>query len=469
MLVTGISYVRTSNCLQVMSFRRRFLKRGSGSIVFFSVVMGFAQTGPGGVGSNDGGSSLKIWYNSSSGVVTTGTTIDSLRNLAGVAELDVGEVGGQRPTLVANAVNGYDEISFSGSNRLRTGLTLTPANFITDEASSFLVTRADNLTQRSCVYTTDPLVGSTRFTNHIPWNRTVYYDIGTCCGSNARIQVGGLSGLLNYSYWSYDAHPSTGKQLYRNGALLQNRANTTTYTSYASQRFNVGGNTSGTQGFRGDVTELIVFNQRVNSAQRIIIENYLAAKFGLSSSANNLYDEDDAANGDFDHDVAGIGRIDASNFHDDAQGTGIVRVSGPTDLEDNEFLLWGHNNGTLAMTVTTNIPVGASRARLDRIWRVSEVNPSGVAVDVGTITVSVDMNGVTGFNASDVLQLLVDTDNDGSFTDETPIANAVALGSNRYQFNSVAALTNNTRFTFSAGVINTVITNRKITYRVKPN
>ncbi len=436
---------------------------------FLSLSFGFSQTGPGGVGTNDGSSSLKIWYNSSSGVVTTGTTIDSLRNLAGVAELDVGEVGGQRPTLVANAVNGYDEISFSGSNRLRTGLTLTPANFITNEASSFLVTRADNLTQRSCVYTTDPLVGSTRFTNHIPWNRTVYYDIGTCCGSNARIQVGGLSGLLNYSYWSYDAHPSTGKQLYRNGALLQSRANTTTYTSYASQRFNVGGNTSGTQGYSGDVTELIVFNQRVNSAQRIIVENYLSAKFGLFSTSNDVYDEDDAANGDFDHDVAGIGRVDASNFHDDARGTGTIRISGPTDLDDNEFLLWGHNNSTLTITATTNIPVGISRARMDRMWRVSEVDLSGTSVDVGTIRMTIDMTGVTGFTTSDVLQLLIDTDNDGSFADETPIQNAVALGSNVYQFNSLVALTNNARFTFAVGTINTVITNRKITYRVKPN
>ncbi len=438
-------------------------------VPFFTMAMGFSQTGPGGVGTTDGVSALRIWYSSSSGVVATGTTIDSLRNLAGVSAFDVGEVSGQRPTLVPGAVNGYAEISFSGSNRLRTGLTLTPANFIVNQASSFLVTRADNLSQRSCVYTTDPLVGSTRFTNHIPWSGTVYFDIGTCCGSNARIQVGGLSGLLNYSYWSYDAHPSTGKQLYRNGSLLQSRANTTTYTSYASQRFNVGGNTSGTQGFRGDVTELIVFNQRVNSAQRIIVENYLAAKYGLSSASNDVYDEDNAVNGDFDHDVAGIGRIDASNIHNDALGTGIIRMSGATDLDNNEFLLWGHDNGTLTMDNTTNIPSGASRVRLDRIWRVSESDLSGGGVDVGAVTLNVDMSGITGFNTADRLQLLVDTDNDGSFADESPISNAVALGSNVFQFNGVTALSDNTRFTFAVGGVGTIITNRRITYRLTPN
>lgn len=437
---------------------------------FFAILTSLAlgQTGPGGVGSNDGTSSLRIWYNTTSGVTTTGTRIDQLTNLAGDTALDVSESGSQRPTLVVGTVNGYDEISFSGSNRLRTGLTLTPTNFIVNQASSFVVTRADNTTQRSCVYTTDPLVGSTRFTNHIPWSGTVYYDIGTCCGTNARLQVGGLSGLTNYSYWSYDAHPTTGKQLYRNGTLLQSRANTTTYTSHASQRFNIGGNTSGTQGYRGDITELIVFNARVNSAQRIIVENYLAAKYGLTSASNDVYNEDNALNGNFDHDVAGIGRVDTSNIHNDAQGTGIVRVSNPTNLGNNEFLMWGHDNLALRMDNTTNIPSN-TKARLQRTWRVSESSTTGTSVDVGTIDVTVNMTGVTGFNASDQLQLLVDTDNDGLFTDEIPISNPTSLGSDSYQFNGVTTFSDNVRFTFAVNNVTSVITNRRITHRVNKN
>lgn len=436
-------------------------------LAFFLTWICTSQTGPGGVGSNDGTSSLRIWYNTTSGVSTTGSLIDQLTNLAGDVAFDARETGTQRPTLVTGAVNGYDEISFSGSNRLRTGLTLTTANFIVDQASSFLVVRADNTTQRSSVYTTDPLVGSTRFTNHIPWSGTVYYDIGTCCGGSARLQVGGLTGLTNYSYWSYDAHPTTGKQLYRNGTLLQSRGNTTTYTSHASQRFNLGGNTSGTQGFVGDVTELIVFNERVNSAQRLIVENYLAAKYGLASSSNDLYNEDDVLNGDFDHDVAGIGRIDASNIHDNAQGTGIVGLSGPLDLGDDEFLMWGHDNGTLSMSNTTNLPFGYSSASLDRIWRVSESNTLGSVVDVGAVDITVDMSGVSGFTPANLLQLLVDTDDDGFFNDEIPISNPTSLGSDIYQFNGVTALSNNVRFTIArSSVSTTVITNRKITYRV---
>ncbi|MEX0274003.1 MAG: hypothetical protein AB3N16_06470, partial [Flavobacteriaceae bacterium] len=336
----------------------------------------FSQLGPGGVGATDGTSSLKIWYLSSTGVNTTGSLINSIQNRAGITALNISETGTQRPTLVTNAVNGFPEISFSGSNRLRTGLTLTTTNFVTNQASSFIVVRADNNTQTSSVYTTDPLVGSTRFSNHIPWNRNVYYDIGTCCGTTARIQVNSVAGLNNYSFWSYDAHPSSGKQLYRNGSLLQNRAGSSSYTSHASHRFNIGANTSGTSGFVGDVTEVIIFNAKINSAQRIIVENYLAAKYGLSSTDNDIYDEDNAANGHFDFDVAGIGRIDASNIHNDAQGTGVVRMLNPGGLNDDEFLLWGHDGSDLTTTTTTDIPSQVA-SRLERIWRVSEADTSG--------------------------------------------------------------------------------------------
>lgn len=415
-------------------------------------TMVIAQTGPGGVGRNNGTTSLKIWYRTDFGVSTTGSNINSVSNAAGISALDISEMGTQRPTLVIGAVNGYNEISFSGSNRLRTGLTLTTTNFVNDQASSFVVCRADNTSQTSCVYTTDPLVGSTRFTNHIPWSNTVYFDIGTCCGTDARLEVGGLTDLNTYSVWSYDALSATGKQLYRNGSLLQSRANTSTYNSHASHRFNIGGNTSGSNGFVGDVTEIIVFNNKINTAQRIIIQNYLAAKYGLSLTANDTYNKDDPGNGNYDHDVAGIGRVDVSNIHNDAQGTGIVRILNPTGLADDEFLIWGHDNGVQQAIETIDVPVGV-QARFGRVWRVSERNAANTSdVDVGNIDMRWDLNGLGPITASD-LRLLIDDDNDGVFNDETPISGAINLGGGIFEFPNVSGGTggvrNNLRFTLA--------------------
>lgn len=420
--------------------------------VFFTSHL-YGQFGPGGVGNTSGTSSLKAWYMSSFGVSTTGTLVNSLTNRAGIAALNLSETGTNRPTLVANAVNGYSELSFSGTNKLTTGLTLTTSNFVTDQATTFLVSRADNTTQTSCVYTTDPLT-TDRFTNHVPWGGTVYNDIGTCCGTNARLEVSGLANLNTYSVWSYVASASAGKEMYRNGVNLQNRAGTSTYSGHASQRFNMGGFTSGTNGFQGDVTEMIVYNAPLNTTQRIIVENYLAAKYGLASAANDLYVQDNPVNGNFDHDVAGIGRLSASDLHNDSQGTGIVRIIGGAGLGNNEFLFWGHNNQPIGTWLSTDFPA-IVQGRWFRTWRVNEVNSAGTPIDVGAVDIRFDLTGFGAITASD-LRLLVDTDNDGVFSDELPIGGATSIGANVYQFSGVTALSNNVRFTL--GTVNVIQT-----------
>ncbi|OBQ55868.1 T9SS type A sorting domain-containing protein [Tamlana sp. s12] len=379
-------------------------------ITILMVNFSHAQTGPGGVGTNDGTSNLIMWFRPDHGVSTSGSAVDSWENAAGVAAFNMSESTTQRPTLTTNAVNGYDEVSFNGSNRLRTGMTLTASNFIVDEASSFVVIKADNITQRSCVYTTDPLVGSTRFTCHIPWNGSVYYDIGSCCGNDARIQISGLTGLTNYSIWSYDANPTTGKQLYRNENLLQTRGNTTTYNSYSTQRFNLGGNTSGTEGFVGDMTEVAIFKTKVNTAQRIIINNYLSAKYDQTLTANNFYLQDNAANGDFDHNVAGIGQASDGSSHTDSQGTGIVRINTPSNLSNGDYLFWGENIKDATYEFATNTTNYTEQ--LNTTWRVSKAN------NLGTVTVTFDISAIdlSGFQGTTCspLQLILDNDSDVS-------------------------------------------------------
>jgi len=201
-------------------------------------------------------------------------------------------------------------------------------------------------------------------------------------------------------------------------------------------------------GIRGFINEFIIFNFALLRAQRIIVQNYLAAKYGIALGGLDIYTMDNPANGNFDHDVAGIGRIAPGNLHTDAQGTGIVRILNPGDLEDDEFLFWGHNNGALRATNTTDVPATV-QARLDRVWRVSEVNTSGAGRDVGNVDMRFDLNGLGTIVASQ-LRLLIDVDDDGIFSDNTPIAvSAIPLGGGIYVFENVpgGSLSNNRRFT----------------------
>lgn len=361
----------------------------------------FAQTGPGGVGTNDGSSDLVMWYRTDNAVTTSGSNVTTWGNSAGYSDHTMTQSGSSSPQLIIGSLNGYDEIQFNASGILQTGLNLSTSNFITNQASSYLYAKANVITS-SWPYSTLPHQAQ-RFSCHVPWsNNIVYFDIGQCCSASARIQVGGQSNLTTYSLWSYDANPSSGKQLYRNGTLLQNRANTTTYSSHASHRFGLGDN------FNGNMTEVIIFKTKVNTAQRLIIDNYLAAKYGQTLATNDLYTQDTSGNGNFDHDVAGIGQATDGTNHTDSRGTGIVRISTPSALSNGDFLFWGEETKDPSYAFATD---GTNYTeQLNSKWRIGKVN------DLGTVTVAFDITGMdlSGKQSCQPLQLVVDNDSDFS-------------------------------------------------------
>lgn len=203
----------------------------------------------------------------------------------------------------------------------------------------------------------------------------------------------------------------------------------------------------------GDFFEIIVYDNLLNSAELIIVNNYLSSKYNIAIP-NNIYIQDDPANGGFRFDVAGIGRVNSTNLHTDSQGTGMIRILNPSGLTNNEFLLWGHNNLLAQAANITDVPPTMD-ARFERVWRVSEVNATGGAINVGNIDMRFDLTGLGPITASD-LRLLVDTDGDGLFADETPIAGASLVSGSIYQFTAVSQIENGRRFTI--GTINNILT-----------
>lgn len=196
-----------------------------------------------------------------------------------------------------------------------------------------------------------------------------------------------------------------------------------------------------------DVGEIIHFNYSLDSTEHIIVQNYLSAKYNITLGTNNLYDEDNVGNGNYDFDVAGIGRVDASQIHNDSRGSGIVRINNPSNLDNSEFLFWGHDNGVLQASEFFDIP-STVQARLVRIWRASEVNMSLNPIDVGSIDITWDLSNLMPVTAAD-LRLLVDTDNDGVFADETAQSGAIDLGGGQFLFPGVNLIANNLRFTLA--------------------
>jgi hypothetical protein len=159
-----------------------------------------------------------------------------------------------------------------------------------------------------------------------------------------------------------------------------------------------------------DVAEIIHFNRRLNTAEFIILQNYLSAKYGIAIGDNEYFY--DATHG---NDVAGIGRENSANQQTDARGTGIVRISNPSDLDNGNYLLWGHDNTPLSQ-VSFEIPpalVLSNGQRLAREWRVSEDG------EVGNVTLTFDLTDIPSITASNFTNLRLLIDGNGNFDNAT--------------------------------------------------
>ena len=189
----------------------------------------------------------------------------------------------------------------------------------------------------------------------------------------------------------------------------------------------------GDRSINGGIAEIIMFSD-VNAAKRIIIENYLSAKYGLSLNANDKYTGD---NNGYDFDVAGIGQATDGSNHLSAKGAGIVRINNPQGLANNEFFMWGHNRG--ALEYTTNDVANPVESRLSRVWAY---NNSGIS----TVNMTFDVSGIDVVDPNKVALLI---DNNAVFaTGANFVSGSFDAATQTLTFSNVA-ITGNGYFTLA--------------------
>lgn len=366
----------------------------------------FGIDGPGGVGDADGTGTLVMWMIADSATVS-GTDVISWENEVGISELNMTPPGSS-PTLISNAKNGHAEISFANVNDALSTSKLSASYFPYNEASTFTVSRHDNLTQRSNTYGTSTTLGGglagNRFSSHNPWNGVVYFDIGTCCGSDGRSQFTyDPAWTGNYTLFSYVAGEAEGKTVRGNATQKDYDAGTDFFQNHPDYYFNLGQTQS--NNFQGDILEYIMFTSPLNTAQVIIMENYLAAKYDLALDQNNYY----AFKTTHSVELVGIGQEDATNFHNAAQSS-LLTISNANDLNDGEYVMVGHDNLGVSAWSTTDVPSGLSN--IQRVEREFRVDITGTP---GTISIAIDGGNLPTLPA-DYTEYLLLTDDDGVFS-----------------------------------------------------
>jgi hypothetical protein len=128
------------------------------------------------------------------------------------------------------------------------------------------------------------------------------------------------------------------------------------------------GSSTGNSIFKGRLAEICYYAFAVSQCQRVIIENYLAAKYFANVIANDKYDFQTS----FGDDVIGLGKENNSDQHNVSQGDNLFEISvamaNAFPSASPYYLLVGHNNNPLSWT-DDNVPDTLSFQRLRRTWR----------------------------------------------------------------------------------------------------
>ncbi|GAH01427.1 unnamed protein product, partial [marine sediment metagenome] len=274
-------------------------------------------TGPGGVGADN---SNLLWLradlidglsdgdNVSTWVDTSGNNNDAVQSFSA-----------NQPTYQTNEINGKPSVRFDDGN---------------DYFRSLFEISSQNMT----VYTVFNIAAAT---DGPLWQTNMVNESGFFPRYTDNIQylnygAGWLQKASEFNVGTWyigTALYGTGStKLYQDGDSIHYFAgNTVTIDS-----FQIGARLSGNNYYGGDIAEIIFYNYDLNDAERIIVDNYLAAKYDHTIT-NDKY----AYEATHSYDVAGIGREDASNVHTTAMSAKMLKISNASDLSDGDYLLIG--------------------------------------------------------------------------------------------------------------------------------
>jgi hypothetical protein len=212
----------------------------------------------------------------------------------------------------------------------------------------------------------------------------------------------------------------------------------------------------------GPVGEIIAYSGSVTTSQANKIESYLAIKYGITLGGNGsttlAYTSPAGttlwpANTGYHYDVIGIGKdlvteglsqpkSKSINTPSDVITIANSNFTTPVALtNDGDYLLTGHNNGSLAVPVTAtfthNGPATVMGVQLSRVWRSHKTG-----TPAGNVIIEFNMaliNGPAGYGTNTNADIRLMVDDDANFSNAsagehtyTPVAGYAATGGNIY-------------------------------------
>lgn len=313
----------------------------------------WAQTGPGGVGETDGSSDLELWLKADAGVTKDGSDrVSAWADQSGNGRNATQSTSDKRPTYYANQQNGQPVLRLDGTNYMDN----TYRGVGGTELTFFIVAKGSVYASiiRFQVAATPYIVYP------YEWDKFIISSDGGTTGISHGLQTN----VWNIGTACYKANTSNGMRTYRNGGLVAQRNSAD--VTLPSEQLTIGRSPLADNEYtNADVAEITVYSSALNTIQRTLVENSLSTKYNISLSSGDKYAGDDTGNGDYDYDVAGIGK-ESDGTYTEAHSAGLVIMDNGSLNTDGDYLLCGHD-GTANSVVTSDLPGGVI-ARWQRVW-----------------------------------------------------------------------------------------------------
>ena len=391
---------------------------------------------PGGVRCEE----VHVWFDGSRGVTHDNDGVSLWLDEGHNTDSATQTVNANKPTLVEDLFNNHDSIHFDGSDVLEFSADHMPQG--NGARSYFIVARPSGASGKA-VLSHGTIGSSMNVTLDITQTEVSVDSDGHVYGFTREPETD----LELVTFELEEGAESDAWEIRVNG-----EAHTERTISGGPHVLNTGGTDARigakvgaplTNQYDGELAELFVYDRVFSDVNRARVETYFALRYGITLHHTNdyvdshdrvVYNSTGTESGYTSH-IAGIVDDEAEHliqYQSKSQHNGAhltIGVSDTATLEDEEYLIWGHNRGSLIAT-EDDVPTGL-QARLGRIWKFRETGG-----ETGDLTVELDLTGITlfGAQASD-FKLIKDTDT--TFSTGATVIDASSMTDNVLTFSNV--------------------------------
>jgi hypothetical protein len=350
----------------------------------FSIL---AQSGPGGIGTTDGSSSLELWLSANKNVTTNSGDVSSWGDRSGN---NIDASTGTAPNFLKasnSSITGKPTIEFDGTNSeyldlsadVPTGsngevtvfIVFKPSSQVTSSASTQVLMANDGTGSTTGTIAIGDYLGSQSETISFTRKNSSSNDEGYYHSSS-------FNGFLIHNF-DYDG---TSANYYQdNGSKTLSTLNSFSNSESLNQLKRIGADASTSNPFSGEIAEIIIYSKKLGNEERELVANYLDAKYQLNELANNDYFINDTS---YNNEPIGI----TANSAKAIEGGGLNIHDVNNNLASGDHIFAAHEGSSESSTTS----YGNGDLRWQRNWKI-DISTSSGGSDRVDITFNFDEYG----------------------------------------------------------------------------